>query len=464
MLTYSINLGTPTETTSYPITNNLVGNDSSFNQLINKILDNEYKIIKPREIRDFLLSVNSSTVFKLTNNESGSFIGFDKGYPNDPDLKGYKIIIGNRLDIDNNPILDENVTDNTDDIILSKTTNLNKNKISFLTNSEKQPYIEVGIDMNISNEDGVNIKSLLDKVNINNIKFPSIADNEQDLNNKYLITDSGELIWDNLTVDINSDDILTDENNIIGELNLNNYSLEFKDNRRIPIEIGDIKLGQNFNNIISITDVLKRIIYNYSPPDIKLSFIEPNQYNAMEFNSDIIPKVKYEIYKKTLPLSVSFINMNPSFIQPITEDGYIKKTGILDCILGSLSLNSINNFTISVNDSQNVITEDINIKVVYPLFYGFSIDSINNPAFINSITKLIIDKKNISLEIKGDGSFYFIYPHSYGLLTSIIGLNTPNIFSYIFNSPDSYWNNIRFYVYRFNNISITELENISFVF
>jgi len=464
MLTYSINLGTPLETTSYPLTNLLSGTASTFDILLDKIYDNESKIIKPRELRDFILSVNSSIVFKSTSNSNGEFIGFDKGYPNDPDLKGYKILIGNKLYNDNSPLLTEdNISFVDDDIILSKTDNLEKTKIGFITNSDKIPYIETAIDFNIMNDDSININSSLDRVNINDIALPSISENI-DIDGKYLVYQTDKLVWEKQNIEI-TDNIISNEETIIeGDLLLNNFLLEFKDNRKIPINIGDIKKANSFSNKISISEVIKRVIYTYLPPEINIEFIN-TQYNAIEVGSVIYPKVKYTINKKTFPVDVSFINLNPSFIAPITTNNYETKTGILEVIISNPIPNSTHSFIGNLNDGQTIIQKELLLDIVYPIFYGFSPNNITDLSFLSNLNKLVIKKSNTQLDIQGTGIFYFIFPHSYGLLNSVNGtLPIANISSYFFNSPELYWQNIRYYVYRFNNVNITQQENISFVF
>lgn len=470
MLTYSINISSPTETTSYPITNILSGTSSTFDFLMNKAIDNENKIISPRNLRDIILSIHDSTVFKLTSNVNGSFIGFNKGYPNDPDLKGYKIVIGNKLYNDNTPLLtDSNINNVSDDIILSKTTNLNKTKISFLTtDSNKLPYIEADIDTNFINEDNLNIKSSLDTVKINNLSFPTLQENNIDIDQKYLIYRTNKLSWENINLEIDDNYTISNEQtNIIGDLLLNNFSLELKDDRKIPINIGDIVTGEQVSNKVALSTILKRIVYSYIPPDIKLEFLQPHEYNSMEVGSTLYPKVKYTIHKKSLPIDISFINLEPSSLPSINSNGYSNISGILETVFFNPTPNTSYSFIAKLEDTENTIEKILTLNIVYPFFYGFSNENITNSNFLASLNKLVISKNNLELDIQGSGIFYFIYPYSYGNLTNIIGsINTSplSILSSFFNSSDLYWQNIRFYVYRFNNVNINTIENINFIF
>lgn len=468
MLTYSINVSSPTETTSYPITNLLSGTGSTFDFLMNKVIDNDNKSVSPRDLRDIILSMHDSTVFKLTSNVNGSYIGFNKGYPNDPDLKGYKILIGNRLYNNNTSLLtDSNINDISDDIILSKTTNLNKTKISFLTtDSTKQPYIESNIDINFVNDDEINIKSSLDSIRINNISFPTLQENNNDIDQKYLVYKTDKLSWENINLEIDDNYTITNEQtNIIGDLLLNNFSLEFKDDRKIPINIGDILKGEQVSNKTSLTTILKRIVYSYIPPKVELEFLEPNQYSGMEVGTTVYPKVKYTIHKKSLPINITFINLEPSSLPSINNEGYSNISGILETVLFNPIPNTTYNFIAKIEDTENIIENILTLNIVYPFFYGFTNQNITNVNFLTDLNKLIISKTDLELDIQGSGTFYFIYPYSYGILSNINGnITTPTISSLFFNSPNLYWQNIRFYVYRFNNLNINNVEKINFIF
>jgi hypothetical protein len=461
MIEYNININTPTFSTSYPLTNNLTGSDSNFKILMDKLLDNDSEIITSKNLRDFFLSINDSTIFKLTENQNGKFIGFDKGNPNDPDLKNYKIIIGNRLYNNNNPIINQNVINSNTDIILSKTTNSNLNKITILTNNVNNPSLEVDINFNIKNKENINLNSEQDSIKINNLSFPSKNQN-LDINNNFLILENSNLVWKKISTNI--DDINIPINStIIGNTNLNNYNLEFIDERRCPIKIGDLKIGETFDKI-SISDMLKKIIYDYLPPYIELSFTEPHNKNTIEVGSTVLPKVQYKIFKKTKPLNTLFVSLLPSSIPLINSNNYKTVIGLLDTVIVGNISNISYTFSAILNDGIQNIQKSIVLNGVYPYFYGFSNKNILENDFLTFLIKDLKVKSDTNIEIIGTGTYYFIYPHSYGQLSQILSNNlpTPNIYSTFFNSPNNIWNNIRFFVYEFNNINITQLETIIF--
>ncbi len=463
MIPYNININTPIFSTSFPLTNNLNGLNSNFNNLMLDLIDNDDKLIIAKTLRDFVLSINDSTVFKLTENKHGKFIGFDKGNPSDPDLKDYKIVLGNKLH-NNNPIINQNVIDSNTDIIISKTTNSNLNKISILTNSINSPSLEVDIDLNIKNKNNINLDSLLDSVIINNLSFPTKAENEiSNINNKFLILEDSKLIWKEISTNLDSSDI-TQDVNIIGNVQLNNFNLKFTDRRRSPINIGDIKIGESFLDL-SISDILKKIIYDYLPPDIELSFNVPYSNNTIEVGSVNLPKVSYKVFKKTKPVSVSFVNLIPSSIPMINNSGHQIVDGILDTTISGNVANISYIFSAILNDSTNNIQKNITLNGVYPYFYGFTNKNILDIDFLSVLTKDVKNKSNTTIDLINNGTFYFIYPHSYGLLSQVISnsLPLPQIYSNFFDSSDNKWSNIRFYVYQFDNTNITLSEKVSFI-
>ena len=82
MQTYSVNIGTETESNSYDLSNG-----AQFNQVLNKLTDNEVGEINPTDIRDSILSLWSNCIFKETTNGEVYYIGVDVSNPDDRDLK-----------------------------------------------------------------------------------------------------------------------------------------------------------------------------------------------------------------------------------------------------------------------------------------------------------------------------------------------------------------------------------------
>ena len=82
MGTFSLNIGTTTEATNYPL-------HASFSYLLNNLQDNEIKLISPHVLRDVNLSLYSSVIFKETvaSGSTTAYIGIDTLNPSDKDVK-----------------------------------------------------------------------------------------------------------------------------------------------------------------------------------------------------------------------------------------------------------------------------------------------------------------------------------------------------------------------------------------
>lgn len=85
MSTYSVNISTTTESTSYP--------DIDF--ILNQLPDNDNKEVKPKDMRDGIISTWNVSSFKETSVDDINYIGIDSGNPDDRDIKN-KIFISKR--------------------------------------------------------------------------------------------------------------------------------------------------------------------------------------------------------------------------------------------------------------------------------------------------------------------------------------------------------------------------------
>ena len=84
MATFSINVGTTTQTSGYE----LGGTSSDLNGIIfSNLHDNQTFDITPEMVRDALFSLNVSYPFKETSVSGQSYIGIDTQNPNNRDLK-----------------------------------------------------------------------------------------------------------------------------------------------------------------------------------------------------------------------------------------------------------------------------------------------------------------------------------------------------------------------------------------
>lgn len=472
-----------TGTQSYSFSNNYV---------YTNLIDNDDKLISPKILRDSILSIWDTTPFKETTASGSSiyYIGFDSGNPND-DLKK-KIYLGKRF-YNGDEIMSTTLLNSEVDIFLHNTrkdsSSQLQTRVSILsgTNSlvyNRAPYISsdyvVGstssrLSLNLINSSGDII--LLSKgidpftgvdtnsggtVSLNNIVFPTLQQSVQTqidsgLDGKILTWFDGGLTWSKIEV-VNNDwaGVTGSEFNLYGNpINLNGYSLEFSDNRRVPVKIGDIEPGSTFSNN-SISDLLSRIIYEYQPPQCEL-YLRSDRYLEVGTSPKIF--LDYVIYKRTNDLLPTlFTNMIPSSYSPVSSPYSFKINGQVEGAVITPLQATTSTFTMKVDDGigSNSITKSV--TGIYPYFYGFSTYSTITIANLSSLTKKIEPKEDKSYDITGSGNFFFVYDKDYGTLSNIynsIGTNISGSFSYItkvLSSPSGHWQSKEFYVYKWSNV------------
>lgn len=468
MKTYSVNTGTNTESISYNLSN-----DSQFNNLLNSLSDNDYGYINPIDIRNTALSLWSNSAFKETKTESEYYIGVDTGNPNDKDLK-YKMLIGKR-EINGNDVFNYDMYSSDSDIYFYNTKPYSEikgeTKISILSGVDSSyfknsPFISSNylsdldsITFNIVNDNGkIDILSENNTVTINEIIFPTINENSNysSLNNKILKLENGKLTWSNTTLEL-SDPVgnINDNLNIQGNVSINDYNIEFLDSRYTSIEIGDIKKGEKFEKI-SLSEILKRVIYTYQGPEVSLELLSPYENGFIEVGTTPNIYIKYSIFKKTLSTNNTLlVNMIPNIHPPISNDFHKTVTGTASAIISpSPVIIGTYSYSISTSDGIESVNSTINLISVYPFYYGVGI---NNSSIYNGmyfLHKLVESKTNKELQIIGEGNIYFIYPSEYGQLSEILYDNTIDIinsFTYSlinFNSPEGNFASKEYYVYE----------------
>ena len=463
----------------------------SNNYVYTNLLDNESKLIDPIMLRDSILSIWDTNAFKETSltGSNSTFIGVDSGDDSDRDLKS-KIYLGNRF-YEGNEIMSSTLLNSEVDIFLYNTkldssNTQNETRLVFLsgTNSSiysKSNYIsseyvvgltQSSLDFNFVNKSGGDINILsrgIDHsgsdtdsggvVSINNIEFPSYQISSQDnLNSKVLSWLDGGLTWSFIEIsNIDYAGITGSELNIYGSpINLNNYSLEFTDNRRVPIDIGDITRGKTFSND-SISDVLNQIVYNYLSPTCEL---ELNTGEFLEVGTSPNITISYVINKKINNLLPTILkNMIPGNYPSVNSNFSQRITGQSDGIIITPLLNTTSTFTITVNDGITKHSASKSVTGIYPYFYGFIDSDIITSNSLTNLTKIISPNGDINIDISGVGNFYFIYDSDYGLLSNIydnLGNSIIGSFSHntgVLSSPDGYWQSKEFNIYKCNFIN-----------
>lgn len=493
-------IGTANSTT-FEFTNNIV---------LENLKDNEEYYLIPKYMRDMVISLWDSTVFKPTT-ASGSnieYIGIDSGLADDlnqkpnRDLEINKILIGKRSysgthsystshDIMSDNLISSDIDlffHNTRDDILS---NQKSTKVVFLAGTDRNlflnaPYIQSQIistiggshssSFDIVNTNGdIKIYSLgIDsfgnnlnsggKVSINNIVFPTMATSStSNINNKVLfskvVSGSAVLEWGSIKFpQVDYVGITGSNINIFGSpVNVNSHSLEFTDSRPIPISIGDITIASTFDKM-SIADVLRKIIYPYLAPACTINLINSSGYVEVGSYPDI--KLAYSITKrtaKTLPTKLT--NMIPSTYPAITTSGQTTINGVARGVVITPLTATTSTFTIKVNDGTASNSASTSIQGIYPYFYGFTSSNTLTVAALASMNKVIEPKGDKTFDLVGQGNFFFAYDADYGPLTSILDNHNINIFgtfsvsTKILSSPTGLWTSKEYKVYKWSNVS-----------
>lgn len=471
MMTFSINEGTNTESISYLLNGDLEGTESSFKFLINRLTDNKEGLINPPDLRDLFISTLSSTIFKLTTATGSniSYIGIDTLNVDDRDLKNRKIFLGKRVyqlnDIVTNDLINSNY-----DILFYNTKSDNQQqfttRISLLSginssNFINAPFLQsqtifgtssVSFDFNSSGD--INIIS--QNVEINDFKLPNGASASD---NKVISwsDDESSMIYDNLTTQLSSTIGTSSQTlDIFGNpTNINGYDFNFTDNRKSTIEIGDIKLGESFNNF-SISEILQRIVYQYLPPFSTIKLLPPNEKGYVEFG--LIPNVSLEfsIFKRTFNTNVATLsNMIPGTFPAITTQTYSSVTATASGLINSPLNTTGVTFSVIVGDGTQSTVSSTNIRGIYPYFYGFSSRGSINSSNLSQLIKLVEDKSDKNIIIQpGSGFFYFIHDSDYLDLSEILNQDDINIINdfdlsiQTLSSPIGLWVNKTFKVYR----------------
>lgn len=507
MGTYSKYTGTSYETISSSLLLNDAGTQSyefTNNIVYTELPDNTSKLINPVSIRNAVLSVYDSMPFKETIVGTNSYIGIDNGDPNNIDLKS-KIYLGKRsyndVEIMNytllssntdmfiyNTRIDSGISQYKTSIVLLAGTNtiLNQNapklqsEVAYDKNSNEVIALNLlnnSGDINIISK-GPNVGDSGATVSINNIVFPSVQDGDPLLGglsaNKVLLYNNGSLVWSDLTLNDPGYYGATGTTvPIYGNTTyLNDYPLEFIDDRYCPIELGDINLGDTFDSV-SISKVLERMIYDYLSPICTLSLYNTDKY--FEVGTYPIVNLSYSITKRTKnTLPTSLTNQIPNSYPAIntTSNSYV--TGISNGVVITPIEKDTTVFTITVSDGTITNSASASVSGVYPYFYGFTSSNTMTTYGLSNLNKTINVKDSGTIDIYEAGvlasdNFYFIYDYDYGYLSSIKDHNNDDIIIYFsssvitLSSPSGLWASKQFIVYKSTNIANYYIINDAYI-
>jgi len=463
MLTYSINVGTPTETSSL----------ENINDVLNQLPDNTSQLLSPKDVRDAVYTAWTTNVFKPTTVTASSveYVGLDSSETG-INLKE-KIYLGKRR-LSGLDIMDDTLLNSDSDIFIfntkSDSSSQDSTKVSVLAGDDATkynlaPYFESSyisgsssIDFNIVNPNGnVNIYSSASNVSINGLIFPTRAESASASNGyvlKYL-DNAGDIyldwqplgsanidtIYSSATVSITGNPVLINGNNI-----------EFTNSSPILSELGGISLGSTFSNVALVT-LLNTLLYPYVDPVVSMILTATSSISYgvtgigsrnVIAESGALSSVRYiyNITNKSIP--ITSVLASPGGSLPPTTTRLSGTSSI--SIPSSTQL-----YTLTVSDGTGTVSSTASLTYVYPYFYGVTSNSINfgSNGVLSSLNKVISEKSDISVTLTGTSShIYFLYPNSYGDLTSAIdnitGWNYISSFSKIHSgisltSSSPYW-------------------------
>ena len=485
MATFSINTGT-TETVKYDLIQT-----TDLDYILTTLHDNTSKEISPISIRNAILSAASNVAFKETNisYHNLSYIGIDSLNPLNRGVSASKILLGKR-EYNNNEILETTLLNSDTDIFLYNTKldsiSNNRTRIPILSGTNSSlysvaPYLQsqvvVGTTQSILSLDivnpsltggDINFTSDYGTISVNNITFPDYSPADTEI----LFWQSGVLSWDQLTYTTPDYVGVTGSiTNIYGSpVNVNNYSLDFTDTRECPIAIGDITLGSTFTSI-GISEMLRRIIYTYLPPQCSISILPPYSSGYVEVGSSPLVKLNYTITKRTLPtVMTGLANMIPGSYPAISLPGEVVVSGTSSGVIISPVLSATTSFTVTVGDGTQSNSAFATVTGIYPYFHGFSSLSTMTTAGLASLTKLVESQGDKTIDVSGSGNFYFIYDSSYPDLTIILNESSTDIFATFsqslktLSSPTGLWASKQFKVYQWSGVSQIGPPSVNYQF
>lgn len=440
MSTYSINIGTVTETTFL----------ETLNDVLNQLPNNTSHLVSPKDVRDAIYTAWVNNIFKPTTvtGSSVEYIGID-GSQRGIDLKE-KIYLGKRrlngIDIMSNTLLNNN-----SDILIFNTkadVGSQDTKISILGGASSSfyntsPYLEssyvVGtssnyLNFNLVNPTGdINLSSTTRNVSINGLIFPTISESAS-ASNGYVLkySESGGNIylnWQPLGTAFVDTVISSATVSITGSpVLVNGNEIEFTNTKPILRELGGITKGMTFSDV-PLVNLLNQILYPYIEPSVSIilsasssnlnSITGSNTTNLIcEVNS--ISSLRYTYNISGNSYNVSSIPINPGGTLPPTPTR----------LFGTSSISipsSSQTYSIRVIDGVGTASSTASLSYVYPYFFGVTTSNINFGSIgsLSGLSKVISLKSDISIKLTGSQShIYFLSPSVYGDINYIIDEST----------------------------------------
>lgn len=474
------------------------------NKLITDLLNNTQKLIIPKSIRNAVLSLYDNTIFNITSANNVEYIGLTK---NEFELKvpyylGNRLYNGSEMLSDMVPLADF-MLNNTS---LDKSPYLNSTIMSLLSGTDKQmfknaPKLESRVvnnnddtkrlDLSFVNTSGgdVSLLSKLPGINdpggpvfINNLRFPSLQESDpfyglggSASDDKVLIYNNGGVYWaDSIPYDPGYYGATSSTVPIFGkETYVNGYSLDFTDDRHVPIDLGEISIGETFN-MQSLASVLERIIYDYLPPICTLTLNDPSK-RYVEIGDLVEIYLDYTVTKRTFNTEPTALkNMIPNQVPPIVSNTSQTISGKAKGIIILPVEDSTTTFEVIVTDGDQTNSASASVTGIYPFYYGLTSSVVGvTTAELLKFEKVVEPKKSLSFDVyrsslTSSDKFYFMYSAEYGDLTSIIDpsgndvIGNFDVQSIVISSPNGFWFSKMFRVYSLGNFYATYINPNTF--
>lgn len=511
MAIYDKYTGQPWESTSSPLIAATYSATYSFaftnNSILEDLKDNDSAYIIPKYLRDMIISTWDSISFKETtaSGSSISYIGVDSGVADDlnvkpnRDLEINKILIGKRsfhgtqsytasADIMSSSLIGSDIDlyfyNTKRDIDSQQRTRIRMIAGTNPSLHRTAPYLQSqvvvvpggsqSLTMDIVAPNGsISIISRGRDVfgndtqdggtaSLNGIVFPTFATSSSvsgGLDTKNLIYRNGELSWEKIEFPQTDHIGITGSAlSIVGDpVNLNGMSLEFTDSRYVTSTIGDIQLGSTFDSM-SISDVIRKIVYPYLPPMCALSLASgQKQYLEVGTYPDI--RLSYTITKRSVSTKpTKLINMIPSTYPAITTPGQIEVSGTVRGVVVTPLMATTSTFTIKATDGSGSTMATASVSGIYPYFYGFTSSTTLTVAALSNMNKVVEPMGDKTYDITGSGNFFFAYDYDYGPLTQILDPSNTNIIGSftstvkILSSPTGLWASKQYRVYQLSSM------------
>lgn len=444
---------------------NTPGQDAQSYVQISDILsllpDNTQKLISPKDVRDSIFSAWENTLFRYTTNSSSTeYVGIAR-----EEVKGVKFFIGKK-ELSGSDILSNSVISANPDTDIfffntkSDSAPTQDLRISFLAGNnlslhQRAPYLEavqisgltpsIGLILSHNQPYGGDFDFQAGDegtIAINNLIFPSVNQlstmisgaSGSSTGDLFLVRTSTGLLSLRTGASLgNTLGVPGSPTYIFGSpVELNGFPLEFSDSNPMIESFRNFPQGTTFSNV-PLVEMIRGILYPYLPPLTTITLTSAIIERREDINT--VSNFNYTLIKRSLDITSSTLQLEGQSIiwnvsgPTLTGAGYqtqnysgsftISSTDILTNTSGIFT------FSYTATDGTQSYTDTDILNIVYPYYYGFSAtNSVTNIATtVATMSKKIDIKRNQEVTLFGSKYLHFMYPDTYGTLSTIFDSN-----------------------------------------